>query len=781
MAITALAAGLAVRLRHALPATAESLATVALVLLGIDLIAAPGLGLFPHRLLDAGELVRARCVRARRSRRGLRRLALSPPGMGHPRLACGCPSCAGFLASAIAHLADDPAAWSGYGVLAAVAVGIGLMAGGGTPSRPGPLSRLAPDAPWPSLAGLLILIGSAAASPMAVLADGARASWIVATAGPRSCWPRLASRAAGVTRQAIADSAGATAGVALALILLPEPATSLALAVCVGVIGAAVVVVGAVTQREDLAVLAAGSLWAGWVGGLLLRTGNDINGRTQIQVSIVLGTAAAVLVAYSVLGGRPEYAWLGAASAVLGLTAALPAADVRGVEWFTLPAAGILLVAGLAWRHNKPTAHSAIWLGPAAATAALPSAIACWAAPWITDNGGPATEHIVRLVLVLGLSGLAAIAGARLRLAGLFWPAAAALVIAGTAELWGAPMSSRAGWCWRSSVRRCCSPAPASSGCVTGGRGSIVGPTGSPDRQDAAPPCRSVVHVTAATTTPSMDGTPAAADPSEPAESLGAPGSRRAGRSGAQPSPSSRTPSGGSLRSPWPSWRWRYEVSRGVPLPSSESRSGWGRWCCCSTGSASTSDRCRAAVLAVFEALYFAPLAIGLAFTLRLPVPLAVVGGAGVWVAEEAVRTRWPYGGFGWGRLGFSQADAPTLHLASVGGAPLISYVVAVMGLLLAQAAYLVGRRGRWPALLSAAIGVALAFGAVLIPAPTVAGRTVTVALDPGQRAPDRPGHREPASAGAAVPRRGDQAPCRGRRERQGGQAGAGHLAGERQ
>ena len=53
-------------------------------------------------------------------------------------------------------------------------------------------------------------------------------------------------------------------------------------------------------------------------------------------------------------------------------------------------------------------------------------------------------------------------------------------------------------------------------------------------------------------------------------------------------------------------------------------------------------------VLAVFEALYFAPLAIGLAFALRLPVPLAVIGGAGVWVAEEAVRTRWPYGGFGW-------------------------------------------------------------------------------------------------------------------------------------
>jgi hypothetical protein len=436
VAITALAAGLAVRLRHALPATAESLATVSLVLLGIDLIAAPGLGLFPHRLLDAGSwyvpgvflLVAAAGVFGA-SRYHLRAWAI----LGWLAVV----PAAGFLASAIAHLTNDPATWSGYGVLAAVAIGVGLMAGGGTPSHPGPLSPLTPDAPWPSLAGLIILIGSAAASPMSVLADGARVSWIVATVGAAILLTALASRAVGVTRQAIADSAGATAGVALALILLPEPATSLALAVCVGVIGAAVVAVGAITHREDIAVLAAGSLWAGWVGGLLLLTGNDINGRTQVQVSIVLGTAAAVLVAYSVLGGRPEYAWLGAASAVLALTAALPAADVRGVEWFTLPAAAILLVAGVAWRHNKPTAHSAIWLGPAAATAALPSAIACWAAPWITDTGGPSTEHIVRLVLVLGLSGLAAIAGARLRLAGLFWPAAAALVVAGTAELWG--------------------------------------------------------------------------------------------------------------------------------------------------------------------------------------------------------------------------------------------------------------------------------------------------------------------------------------------------------
>ena len=46
---------------------------------------------------------------------------------------------------------------------------------------------------------------------------------------------------------------------------------------------------------------------------------------------------------------------------------------------------------------------------------------------------------------------------------------------------------------------------------------------------------------------------------------------------------------------------------------------------------------------------------------LRLPGwPLAV---AGWWVAAEAVRDRWPWGGFPWGRLAMSQAGAPDRRL----------------------------------------------------------------------------------------------------------------------
>ena len=52
-----------------------------------------------------------------------------------------------------------------------------------------------------------------------------------------------------------------------------------------------------------------------------------------------------------------------------------------------------------------------------------------------------------------------------------------------------------------------------------------------------------------------------------------------------------------------------------------------------------------------------------------------------VWAVGEQVRQVWPFGGFPWGRLAFSQTDSPLLRLASLGGAPLVSGVVAALGL----------------------------------------------------------------------------------------------------
>ena len=82
-------------------------------------------------------------------------------------------------------------------------------------------------------------------------------------------------------------------------------------------------------------------------------------------------------------------------------------------------------------------------------------------------------------------------------------------------------------------------------------------------------------------------------------------------------------------------------------------------------------------------AVIFAVLAIGQRLLLRLPYWPAAV--AGWWVCVEAVRDRWPYA-FPWGRLAMSQSVAPDVRWVAVGGAPLLSFLVALTGAMIARA-----------------------------------------------------------------------------------------------
>jgi apolipoprotein N-acyltransferase len=66
----------------------------------------------------------------------------------------------------------------------------------------------------------------------------------------------------------------------------------------------------------------------------------------------------------------------------------------------------------------------------------------------------------------------------------------------------------------------------------------------------------------------------------------------------------------------------------------------------------------------------------------RLQVPAFAV----LWVGAEEARSVLPFGGFPWGRLAFSQVDSPLGRFAWAGGAPLVSGLVAVVGMLLALA-----------------------------------------------------------------------------------------------
>jgi len=127
--------------------------------------------------------------------------------------------------------------------------------------------------------------------------------------------------------------------------------------------------------------------------------------------------------------------------------------------------------------------------------------------------------------------------------------------------------------------------------------------------------------------------------------------------------------------------------------------------------------------LAVAEALYVAVLGGASALVSRLPLwPLWT---ACLWVADEALRGRWPFGGFPWGRLGLSQTSGPFTSFAAYGGVPLVSFAVALTGTLLAAAVLRLRRAWRagsddadaaqrGPALRSAAVAVA---GVLAVPA----------------------------------------------------------------
>ena len=105
------------------------------------------------------------------------------------------------------------------------------------------------------------------------------------------------------------------------------------------------------------------------------------------------------------------------------------------------------------------------------------------------------------------------------------------------------------------------------------------------------------------------------------------------------------------------------------------------------------------------------------------------------WVALEAARSAWPFGGFAWGVLGYSQHQDALLPLARVIGVLGLSAVVAALGVALEAAVTAVTTRDRLLRALLATGGlvVLVAVSVVVAPAPPrVTGRTLDIAAVQG-------------------------------------------------
>ena len=62
-----------------------------------------------------------------------------------------------------------------------------------------------------------------------------------------------------------------------------------------------------------------------------------------------------------------------------------------------------------------------------------------------------------------------------------------------------------------------------------------------------------------------------------------------------------------------------------------------------------------------------------------IPWSIGVLAISSVWVLEEFLRGRYPFGGYPWARLAFSQADSPLALWSRIGGIPWLSFVVVAI------------------------------------------------------------------------------------------------------
>jgi apolipoprotein N-acyltransferase len=98
-----------------------------------------------------------------------------------------------------------------------------------------------------------------------------------------------------------------------------------------------------------------------------------------------------------------------------------------------------------------------------------------------------------------------------------------------------------------------------------------------------------------------------------------------------------------------------------------------------------------AALLIVFMAVFFGVLGLGLSAVTRLrwwPVPAAAC-----WVAVELAYSSFPFGGFGWTRLAYAAVDTPLNGWFPVIGVAGVSFLVALVGQVVAWVVLLVRER----------------------------------------------------------------------------------------
>ncbi|MEI7779091.1 MAG: hypothetical protein WCJ42_06650 [Actinomycetes bacterium] len=421
-------ASLAVWLGRRLPGTAEALAAVAFGLLVIDVIAAPILGLVARNWLApdraypfALTLVGASVTLAMGWRFELRVwhwLGWGATGLGAALFAV-------YISQGLAAGAQPGASLA---VLVVSLAAVGLLAG------PVLLNRLKIDQramlPGGAIATLVAIQGWAQWIPdhgrWALV--GTLITTVLTCTAVAFVWRRTGALASGLVTLALAGAA-----LGLTLLLMGE-STTIPWVVGVGVVGMLVVGLGWWRELLARALTVASIGWLTWVVGRVATFGPDGPTNAQrYQFAALFAMAALTYLTVAAFSELTEWGW--AAAALGELAWLLGWQHFSEIEWATLPLAGLLLLAGWLW-HRQLGVESSRWELPAATVAIVPSALACWGAPWVVAESNQATSAaLLRLILVLAVGFAMVVPGARGRLQGLLVPGVAGLVLAGGAQL----------------------------------------------------------------------------------------------------------------------------------------------------------------------------------------------------------------------------------------------------------------------------------------------------------------------------------------------------------
>lgn len=98
-----------------------------------------------------------------------------------------------------------------------------------------------------------------------------------------------------------------------------------------------------------------------------------------------------------------------------------------------------------------------------------------------------------------------------------------------------------------------------------------------------------------------------------------------------------------------------------------------------------------------------------------------------LWSAQEWLKSAVPFGGFPWGLVGFGQTGGPFLSLVQLGGVPLLSFAIALLGISLAALAFEIARW--WQHSAPARSGGHMSLSGLLLPGLCITAVLLTTAV----------------------------------------------------